>query len=256
MSGSRIDRGRVLAALFLFLLIGAPAGFAGTIVTIPGAAHGAGLNGTVWRSDVWIFNSGEETADVGYLVFATGESTCARPTVLPPTIPVPPGATVRLFDPLESGPAQGWIELDLPAGVHARARTFDAAPAGTYGQSVPVLRKDDFAPAGSRAVLAGMIRSSAFRTNLFIVSTSASCEAGNSFEATVTLRGPGGEVVGEAPVSVPSWGQSFVRDPFGNFGSGDCTGCRIDVIAPWPIYPFASVIDNRTGDPTFVSPDF
>jgi hypothetical protein len=226
----------------------------GEILVVPGAAHAEGAASTLWRTDVWIFNSTPGDVDVSWQVFPGEIPTCVRPAVLPPTIPVAAGATVRLTDLLDGKAAVGFVEIGAPAGVIVRARTFNATLRGSYGQNLPVLDPSDFAGGGSTLALGGLSRNGDYRTNLLLVSPSAACNDGESFVATLIVRDRFGVSIGTGSVVVPSAGQAFVSDPFGRFGAGDCSGCRIDVTAPSPFFAFASTIDNRTGDPTTVTP--
>lgn len=248
---------RGIVAAILPLLVLASVAEASTTFVIPGAAHDNGSEGTVWRTDVWIYNGSGGDLAIPWQPFPSGEPTCVRPAVVPPTVDVPAGATVRLSDVLGDAGRSGVVEVTIPAGVVLRGRTFNVTPAGTLGQGLPVLSPDQLVPAGRTAILAGLFRNPSYRTNLLIYGGIGACAwGGDHLPVTLVLRESSGAIVGEETLWVPNGGQLFVFDPFGAWGNGDCSGCRIDLSATAPFYPFASVIDRATGDPTTISPDF
>lgn len=252
MSARRALRLAILAASIVVAL---PSAARAETVLLPGVAAGPGQNDTHWETEIWLVNLTGETRSVGWLAFPTGAGTCVRPAVEPPTIEIPAGATVRLPDPLAGVGTSGFVELALPTGVLARGRTANVTPSGSLGQGLPLLRPHAFAPANATQVLGGVRRDDGFRTNLLLVSPESNCTAGEAVPATVIVRGPDGAVRSETLVWMPSRSQFAVWDALD--GAGNCSvGCRIDVTSPVPLYAFASVVDNATGDPTTVTPDF
>jgi len=244
---------RLLFAFVAATLVAAPA--SAVTFAIPGAAHAPGAHDTEWVSDVWLFDSNTTDAEVTYFVQTTGMDSCPPSAGNPISVHVPARATVRVADPLgAAGVAQGWIEVLAPRGVLVRAETRNQVTGGSYGQRIPVLTSADFAPAGRRVVLAGGSRSDLFRTNLVILTEGASC--GEVPTATLTLLDPLGAPLAVSSLPLTENGQTFVYDAFAKLGAESCELCRIDVEADVPTYPFLSVVDNRTGDPTLITPSF
>ena len=109
---------------------------------------------------------------------------------------------------------------------------------------------DALAP-GAAGVLPHLVRNALFRTNVGVANLGAA-----AVTARLRLYGEDGAAAG-APVdvTVPPGGLVQVVDPFGVAGAGDrdLAFATVEVLTPGGLaWAYASVIDNRTGDPTIV----
>lgn len=193
------------------------------------AIHAAGAFGTLWRTDVWLSNTGtaQESVDLS-----------GRSIVLPPR-----GAVV-LRDVL---PLEGRAVLQaLPSPVVlVSSRTYTDSSEGTFGQFIPpslnALRRLD-----PPATIVGIENSAVFRTNIGLMNTSAD-------PATVRLiayDGAGREV-GRSDLPVEGFVQTAL--PW-TVVAGRVTAQVID--GSGTVIPYASVIDNVSGDPIYIEPRY
>ena len=203
------------------------------ILLIPAAAHASGLEGTSWRSDLEILNPG--LAPAAYRVFVLDGAA----TAISQRFELAAGAlhrhedvVGRLFD------RSGSVALQVvPEGgeLVVSSRTWTPSGAGSVGQLVRAIEVEELV---DEWLLAGVGRSSDFRTNLGLVNPSWSVVV-----ATVQVLNAWGEALSEQQVEIegrslkilldlalPSAARVLVR---GEHGA---------VLNAW-----ASVVDRRSG---------
>ncbi len=239
---------------------------------IPSAASVHGENGTFFRTDLWLSNQSSLGRDVT-LKFYCYVGACSSPYPYRVVSVSLNSHETRLigdvvgsfFSTYEAAGAiyVGWTQYDydpIPR-VAASSQTYstDSVSGGTYGTGIT--------SSGSwqnvqRAVFAGVAgdggdRGAGFRTNVgffnpyFIISGYIPVET----SATLTLYGSDGAALG-SPVTVSfRWGAQ-VNDIFKAAGAGtvamrDAT-LLVDLSAP--VYPYVTVIDNRSGASSYVGP--
>ncbi len=224
--------------------------------TVPAAAHVPGAGGTTWVTDLAIHNPGNRDATVDLFFLETGKD---GSTAQPSEFTVPAGETVRFPDVLNSpfglDRAAGALHVGSDRPLVVSSRTFNDARTGTYGQYIPGLPISRSLGAGDTAYLVQLEESGdtarGFRTNLGVANVSAS-----SIHLTVTGFSALGEQLGAAGFDVPPWSHVQLNRVFssklGTSSVGDAyLVVRTDTAgARW--FPYASVVDNVSGDPTYV----
>jgi hypothetical protein len=193
------------------------------------AIHSPGVFGTTWRTDVWLSNTGP--ADERIDLPTRSVHVLAR------------GAVV-VRDVL--GAEGRKVVLVLPAtAVLVTSRTYTTGSEGTFGQFVPptleALHRSD-----PPATMVGIENSAAFRTNIGLMNTSET-------PATVRLifyDGAGREVA-RSEVAVSGLVQVPVTVPL---VAGGVTAELID--GAGAVIPYASVIDNVSGDPIYINAQY
>lgn len=229
-----------------------------SVLTIPASASLRGANDTFFQTDLWVLNrSFGETLDVAarYRCFA-GQS-CPNATQ---TLRIAPRQLMHFTDAvatLFSAPGTaGAIELTWdPAfgAISASSRTHSpAVPAPTTGTGVPASASGE---ARTRAVFLGVGSnggdfSAGFRSN-----AGAYNPAATPVSVTFTLFSGDGVRLG-SPV-VRSFGANEagqINDLFSAVGSGETVtrGAYLVVSATGPVFPYATLIDNQSGDSVFV----
>ncbi|HEU4887530.1 MAG TPA: hypothetical protein VFV49_06570 [Thermoanaerobaculia bacterium] len=150
---------------------------------------------------------------------------------------------------------------DLPDDVLSRSflvttDTFNNHPSGTYGQTIPGVWAGllDYDSDGISSVAPNVRNGGNWRTNVGAV---------NLGSCAVNLRvnvydGDGNTILNQAPLPIPPYGHNqaplpvaiavgsvefFVDDP-----------CAADDERYAVVFPYTSTIDNRTGDPTYLTP--
>lgn len=263
----------VVSALAGFLAMGPAAGFGASMKPLAGArvpahesvfgyaywvqvaAHGPGLHGSRWRTDLGLRNllDGFQAAVTVSFFPAAGGVPISMETQ------VAGGAQSVLEDVVAQLGASGSGALNVHsnAPLVVTSRTYnlvsgeaDCTPGGTFGQYYAGHRSDDTLVTGDTAWLAHLAESSRFRTNLAFTNTGttpAAVEvelfdgAGTSLATFVVSLNPR-QYRQEMRVFLNRAGQSAMRR-----GSA-----RVTVTRGAGVIASASVVDNITNDPTTI----
>jgi hypothetical protein len=234
---------------------------------IPAAANAAGANGTRWATELHLFNpSLEKPLKVRLVYLPTGVAAGKQVTVTlqPNMTGFSENVLAELFDITGTGAllVASFPEDNptLPDTVFdrsfiANSRTFNNASSGTFGQAIPggFVGLFDYDFDNISAVAHGIRNTgttSGFRTNIGAV---------NLGDATATLRVYAYDSAGRTVLD----GAEFILPPNGHFQ--DRLPAAVDhgsveffveehVQDDAVVFPYASVIDNRSGDPIYVEP--
>ncbi len=221
---------RAVAAVAVGVLGLATAAAAETLV-LPGAAHAAGAAGTAWVSDLRLFNPGQRAtvATVRFTAYDGGAPVEASFELGPGELLAQDDVVLATFG-LE---AAGFLTVHSLEPLVGGLRTSNLTPAGSYGQYIS---------GGDRAAtevwLTGLA-GGAFRTNLGLVNpgqVAAHVVVGVGAGRELDLEAGAGTQLGR----LEAW---VGFDPAGDSGS---------VTARTPVACYASVVDNSTGDPTYL----
>ena len=216
---------------------------------LDGVAKTGGANGTFWRTDARVFNPN------GYPISLTVE-----PFGFPsaPTLPLTVAARsiLDLPDVLSrfgvSGPAAGALRFRSSQLFLVFGRTQNVDPTGqrpgTFAASQsPIHVPDQLLAGGQTGSFSGVEQSSRFRSNLALLAP----EVGAA--GTLSLRGPGSELLGTTSFTLPAgqWQQKGIPDWFP--GVAFAGTVRVDAaLSSGRIDGYLSRIDNSTGDPVVV----
>lgn len=213
-------------------------------LTIPAVGHTAGANGTFWRSDVWLHNpsSASETAELHF--FAPGEAPRLHRVEIP-------GGSVRVLADLvsETWSTNGVGALHLePGELIVTSRTWNDDPAGSFGQNVPALPPHRaLSSAGTHHTLPHAVQDETFRTNVGVAEV-----AGGPVEVRIEVRGPAGELRCSADWSVAPF--QLRQSSLVELGCATLHGGRVEIEhrgGAGAVLGYASVVDQRSGDPSF-----
>jgi PKD repeat protein len=219
---------------------------------VPAAAQTNGVGGSVWRTELTLFNGGTEPAS-GQFTFIPGGGApvLTRSLFLGVNQSITYANALSDLFGLSNGAGAIAIEASsattTPA-IRVTSRTFTTGSVGTYGQSVPNVSGDD---ATSTLLLTGLESDANFRTNIGLVNRTALPVA-----AGLTLYDANGNVVATTTVTVPE--NNFQQSSLGSFfpavngRSFAALSMRVDAATPNAVSAYGSVIDNRTQDPVYV----
>ena len=231
------------------VVVAAPAAFH-SLVSAAAQTNGAG--GSVWRTELTIFNAGGESA-FGQFIFlpGAGGSVVARPLYLAPRQSITLGnALLDLFG-MASGAGALAIEAQSAAStpnLKITSRTFTTGSVGTYGQAVPQVSDGELQQS---LFLTGMESDAAFRTNVGLVNRSNA-----PVGASLTLVDGNGNTLGTSTVVVPAsnFSQASLASFFPSVNGLNVASLsmRITAGAPGALSAYASIIDNRTQDPVYI----
>lgn len=224
-------------------------------VLIPSVASVTGAADTDWRSRVALRNGSGDPL-LCELAFLERDRDNAQP--LTTTIDLPSRSVVTFDDVVESpfgSSTAGALRLSCDGpGLEATSRTFTPRGEGTMGQLVPALPDSALVQPFEVGVIPGLIESGdsqvGARTNLGIVSQ---CHEPASFRLSLVDRD--GRVAWREDLELPAAGVVQVDGVLRGVVDQDRqpAAARIEVVDSWcPFAAWASTVDNRSGDPSFV----
>lgn len=232
----------------------------GNAVVIPAAAHSAGVGGTFWATDLTLHNPQLAPLRVRIQLLPSERVNWEVPTL---DLEIGAWETWNLWDALgpdwfdESGTGAVLVFTDPDAvcepvascDLLASSRTWtpDRSGRGEYGQTVPGFGLDAGTDWATFAYAAGVHNDGdAFRTNIGVASWTDG-ETVVRFDVQDEL----GTVVASQELDIPPFGHVQQRLSGAVFG-----GTLVAYLVAGPqgalVYPYASVVNQETGDASFV----
>ncbi len=220
---------------------------------VPVASHNPGKNGSQWRSDLALLNPNGTSANVTGYFFGSGGVVSFGTTV---------GARAQsafadVIGQLGAS-GSGAIEIISDQPLKVTARTYnqvasDAAcyPGGTQGQDYPALLESGGRSASPSAYLGGLAENGSYHSNIGLVNT-----GGEPAAVAVSLYDAAGDHLADYSVSLSPGQWSQATQPFLHDAAQtamDSGYAVVTVQSGAGVFPFASVIDNVTNDPTTVA---
>jgi hypothetical protein len=222
---------------------------------VPAAAHAPGTYETYWRTDVAAVNLGSESATVEVtFVPVTGEPVVRTETLDPGGAREWNDVLVSLIGLEMSASASGALHFASSQALSVSSRTFTEDDTGSFGGFLPAIKAGQGLTPGRTGVLPQLRRGPFFRTNIGVTNLGEVAAS-----VTIRLRGRTGEALGEPlDLTVTRGSLNQIVDAFDLAGAGDqdVAFATVEVTTPGAvIWAYASVIDNRTGDPSIVPLD-
>ena len=222
---------------------------------IAAAAHGAGMFGSQWRTDVRLHNPGTTAAEVEVAFIGAAGVGTTRAFV------IEPAAALALDDVVAGvvGRADaGALRLHVRGGtVSATSRTYNLTANGTFGQAVPAVPESRVAAPGERVRLIGLTSApgaaTGTRTNIGVVNLEPT-------PATVRIRlydgakGMSG-ALGSFAVQLNGYEWRQINDALGQLTDRAVAEAFAVVnteLGGGRFLAYASVIDNGTGDAVYI----
>lgn len=218
--------------------------FAGEDVLVPIVGRVPGANDTFWKTDLTISNLStvNETVPVTLsLTDGTG--------IVSSELRLSAGETVLLTDVLlgvfQRQTGTGALRVTGDAPLLVRARIYTSHPAaGEFSQSVQGLPVDSLAQEND---LSGITFEKGSRTNVGIASPHGAATA------TLTLRDRFGSTMRTHAVAVPAGQVVQLNDILRILLAEPLDAGSIHVSSTLPVYAYASVVRNDSGDPLFIA---
>lgn len=218
----------------------------GNNVLIPVVGRVPGGFGTEWRTDLVVSNLEPASVSVFLTLYSDGGESFTD-------LQLPAYGTVSIRDVIQArfdaSTALGMLRVssaNTSARLVARAYIYNSGnPAGEFGQGVTGLPVDSLT---QDHVLPGISASPASntRTNLGIANPWPT-----EVSVLLTLHSGGGQVLGNLPLTIAATSVTQITDVVVAFGRTELDGGSIRVAASAPVYPYASVVRNDTGDASF-----
>ncbi|HKO00415.1 MAG TPA: PKD domain-containing protein, partial [Thermoanaerobaculia bacterium] len=218
---------------------------------VSASAQTNGIGGSVWRTELTLFNAGDATSIDLIFVPGNSGSMLTRTIFLGAKQSVTyANALLDIFG-LSSGAGAIAIEATNTSStpdIRTSSRTFTNGAFGTYGQAVPDVTTPDL---DATMYLTALAANASYRTNIGLVNRSAVTGTAN-----LVLYDANGAYVASAsvPVAANSFQQSSLAAYFPAAASRSLDAASIVVTSSQPgaISVYASVIDNRTQDPIYI----
>ncbi len=236
-----------VAGLICFSLCVA-AGVTAETYWIASAAHGPGAQGTLWRTDVSLLNGCDFDVTVELTLHTPTEAFSSQFEVLAGRQQIFEDVVAQLTDQTASGA----LEIEVSSEVMVTSRTYNTSDAGTFGQAFEGVRAEDGYEADDVVFLQQLREDGDFRTNIGLLNTGSTIAA-----ATVVVFDRNGDQVGQFQLAVPAGRVAQENRPIRDlFDRTDVVGGYAEVTVTYGsgVHPYASVVDNRTGDPTTIGP--
>jgi hypothetical protein len=222
---------------------------------VPAAAHGAGVAGTVWRTDLEVKARGSEPATFTIELLAEGTDN-TTPAIT--TFTIDTGTSTRFEDLLAAQlgyTGNAALRITPTSGrILVSSRTYNNDPAGTYGQYIPALPAATALASGTAGALIQLSSSSSaasgYRSNVGVLNITAS-----SISLELDLYTGDGELLGTVPLTLLPYELRQVTDIYRQVTSLDVADgyVLIRLLTSDGLYfAYASVIDNRSGDAIFI----
>ena len=228
------------------------------VFLVPSAVHTPGLNQTLWKTDLRVFNPGDHEVMVR-IEYLPEDTNNTQGVISAIEFGLEPRGT-RVYDDIinaipgiQGESNKGSLRFTFGGGTEIAplitSRTFNDTPDGTFGQfvrAIPVQENQD-----GFLLLTGLSESLYYRTNLSLANFSDRTAWG----VTVNVLNDRGEIIGE-PVTVavqPHGTKQVIRIAE---QAGVLSDLDIFSLYVWAngfdISASASIVDNTTGDPIYV----
>jgi hypothetical protein len=222
---------------------------------IAGSAHGAGVGGANWRTDLEVHNPASTQAAYSIALLKHGEDN-GSPVTHGYTLA--PGLSVRYNDVLDqvfhfSGSAA--LRITATSGtILVSSRTYDNQPGGSYGQFVPDYSEDEAIAYGEQGRLIQLTQSTSdttgYRTNIGFVNGGTGVIA-----LVVDLYRSNGTRLGTVSQTLRAYEYVQITKIFTKVTSAAVEDGYAVVQTATPagkFYTYASVVDNRSQDPILI----
>ncbi|MEW5878748.1 MAG: hypothetical protein AB1751_11865 [Acidobacteriota bacterium] len=220
------------------------AGCASSTYWLPVVAHGLGLVGTNWRTDLGLLNRSGATANVELRFYGknglrTGSISVANNTQL-----ILEDVVGQLGVYSDSGALE--VRSDHPLRV--TSRTYNQGSSGTYGQAIAAYMPGEGLSAGESAWLPQLMENASYRCNIGVTNTGATPAS-----VTVFLYDGSGNELGQYSYTLNpgEWKQerAFERRGFTDLSRAYA---KVQVNSGSGVVAYASIVDNTTGDATTI----
>jgi hypothetical protein len=230
-------------------------GVGGPAAYVPAAAHVGGAANTNWRTDLETHNPGLTTASFALALLKRDQGN-EKPLLQ--SFSLPPGTSRRFGDVLQetfafTGAATLRLE-PLAGSLLAIARTYNDQATGTFGQFIPGALESSAITYGQAARLVqlaqALSQATGFRTNIGFVNVTAAA-------ITVEVKGylGDGTLLGTKTIELRPYEFKQVDKLLSVMTSLAIDDAFVQVrttTAGGAFFAYASVIDNRSGDPIFI----
>ena len=213
---------------------------------IAAVAHAPGVNGTLFISDVRLFNRGTSTQQLTAVFTPTGSD--GRATFAAVKIVIAPGQIIAIDDIVQSlMQSTGTGQLQIIGAndqILITSRTYTPSAIGTYGQFEPSARVNESVGFGDLPLsIPGLENTPGFRSNIGFAEVT-----GASGEIHVRYYEASGNVAADEVYAVAPFGHVQTRvNP-----AGEALRAEVTVVGDARVLAYGSMVDNTSGDAIFI----
>jgi len=226
----------------------------GVPIFVPAAAHASGVAGSVWRTDLAVWNGLSQTSPLSMRFLSNDQDNSSAPCFDVGSISA--GSTMALDDVVKeafginSGLGGVALYSTSISSLVAASRTFNQATTGTFGQGIPARNVSDAIVPGVKRRLFQLHENDAFRTNVGLLNV------GNTESLVdVSFFDSYGVLLGTTTYTLLPYSLHQETQAFKKVTSRAIRNGRADILVrSGAVLAYASVVDNATGDPTYVEP--
>jgi hypothetical protein len=211
------------------------------------AAKSGGVGTSNWVTDLGVLNLGSGSANATFQLF-TGSNPSGKDTVAAGEQAIYVDIVGQLG---VSGSAALKITSDQPLAVTSRTYN-DQGANGTYGQYYDGYAAADLLSSGAVVRLPQLAENAKYRTNLTVTNTGT-----GTAQARITLYSATGTQLAQFTMDLTSGQRKQENQVFKNRGgqTNMTAGyAKVEILSGSGIIVSASVLDNKTGDPTTIPP--
>ncbi len=217
-----------------------------TLIHVAAAARGEGVEGSVWRTDLGLLNLGAVSAEASVVFHPSSGPDLAM------SVSLASGEHQVLDDVVGrlGGEGSGSLEISSSIPVLVSSRTYNQSLAGTFGQYLDGFYDRDAIGEDDRVWLPQLQQNPEFRTNIGLFNTS-----GEPARVRVHLHDADGLLLSTTQRNIAAGDRVQLQEPFDRIaGRNDISSgyAVVEVVAGSGVSTYASVVDNRTNDPTTV----
>jgi len=213
---------------------------------IAAVAHASGVNGTLFISDVRLFNRSSSNAQITAIFTPSGSD--GRTNFAAVKLVAAPGQIIALDDIVQNvlqSAGTGQLELLGAGDVIVNSRTYTRSASGSYGQFIP--SADAAEAMGSNDAplsIPGLENTAAFRSNIGFAEI-----AGADGQVHVRYYDASGSVTADENYSIAPFGHVQTRvNP-----TGEAMRAEVTVVGGARVLVYGSVVDNLSGDAVYIA---
>lgn len=225
----------------------------GSAIFIPASAHSEGANQTKWRTDLSIFNPNNSEASISMKFLISGNDNTNSQCISAGNVSSnsTKGFNDIVLSLFNKNPGVGGIAIySTVSGVNIMSRTYNETQSGTYGQGIQGRTSSYGISSGKKGILVQLHQNPSYRTNIGFLNITNS-----QAQVEVDLYDENGNRLGTLNYTLKPYEQFQENQIFTKVTSSNVSNGRAEVIVnSGTILAYASVVDNFSGDPTYIEP--
>jgi len=225
--------------------------FFSNLFLIPVSANSEGAGGTLWMTDLFLFNNSYEKTDV---LIALLESSKDNRNFENIYINLNPLESISFKDILKNyfnytGTGSLLIQSSK-SDIIINSRTYNKKGNGSYGQYIPSIYYENLLGDYENGAVAPLIENNDFRTNIGFSNLTEL-----PLEIEIKFYDNNGYEIGKKDIALLPLSHIQINQVLKNFCNGECENFKAKFKSKSEgakFYGYASIVDNKTGDGIFI----